>query len=105
MDGAPDALIDATGFAFPSAHAAYSVAYVAVAVAISRALPNWAGRAALVTVAVVLAGAIGLSRVYLRAHYLSDVLGGWGLAAVCFAFCAMVAVVVAFVRQNEPARA
>jgi undecaprenyl-diphosphatase len=76
-----------------------------VAVAIARAVPNWAGRAALVTVAIVLSAAIGLSRVYLRAHYLSDVLGGWGLAAACFAFCAIVAVVVAFVRQNEPARA
>jgi undecaprenyl-diphosphatase len=79
--------------------------YVAVAVAIARALPNWAGRTALVTAGLVLAVAIGLSRVYLRAHYLSDVLAGWGLGSAIFALCGMIAVIVAFMRQNEAARA
>jgi membrane protein DedA with SNARE-associated domain/membrane-associated phospholipid phosphatase len=99
------ALVDVTGSAFPSAHAAYSVAYVAVAVAVARAVPNWAGRTVLVTAALVLAAAIGLSRVYLRAHYLSDVLAGWGLGSAIFALCGMIAVIVAFMRQNEAARA
>jgi membrane protein DedA with SNARE-associated domain/membrane-associated phospholipid phosphatase len=101
----PGALVDAAGSAFPSAHAAYSVAYVAVAIAVARALPNWAGRTALVTAALVLAVAIGLSRVYLHVHYLSDVLAGWGLSAAIFALCGMIAVIVAFMRQNEAARA
>jgi undecaprenyl-diphosphatase len=81
------------------------VAYVAVAVAIARALPNWTGRTVLVTGAIVLAVVIGLSRVYLRAHYLSDVLAGWGVAAAIFALCGLIAVIVAFMRQNEAARA
>jgi membrane protein DedA with SNARE-associated domain/membrane-associated phospholipid phosphatase len=98
-------LVETTGSAFPSAHAAYSLAYVAVALAIARVVPNWAGRTALVAGAIVLAAAVGLTRVYLRAHFLSDVLAGWSLAAAIFAFCGMVAVVVAFVRQNETARA
>jgi undecaprenyl-diphosphatase len=101
----PAPLIEAAGSSFPSAHAAYSVAYVAAAVAIARALPNWTGRTVLVTGAVVLAMAIGLSRVYLRAHYLSDVLAGWGLAAAIFALCGLIAVIVVFMRQNEAARA
>jgi membrane protein DedA with SNARE-associated domain/membrane-associated phospholipid phosphatase len=101
----PSPLVEAAGSAFPSAHAAYSLAYVAVAVAIARALPNWAGRTVLVTAAVVLAAVIGLSRVYLRAHYLSDVLAGWGLAAAIFALCGLIAVIVVFMRQNEAARA
>ena len=98
-------LVETTGSAFPSAHAAYSIAYVAVALAIARVVPNWAGRTALVAGAIVLAAAIGLTRVYLRAHFLSDVLAGWSLGAAIFAFCGMVAVIVAFVRQNEAARA
>jgi membrane protein DedA with SNARE-associated domain/membrane-associated phospholipid phosphatase len=98
-------LVDAGGYAFPSAHAAYSMAYVALAVAIARAVPGWAGRTALVGVATGLAVVIGLSRVYLRVHFLSDVLAGWALAAAMFALCGMVAVVVSFVRQNEAARA
>jgi membrane-associated phospholipid phosphatase len=38
-------------------------------------------------------------------HYLSDVLAGWGLSAAIFALCGMIAVIVAFMRQNEAARA
>jgi undecaprenyl-diphosphatase len=101
----PGALVEAAGSAFPSAHAAYSVAYVAVAVAVARALPHWAGRTALVTGALVLSVGVGLSRVYLHVHYLSDVLAGWGLSAAIFALCGMIAVIVAFMRQNEAARA
>jgi membrane-associated phospholipid phosphatase len=98
-------LIDTSGSAFPSGHAAYAIAYVALAVAIARAVPNWAGRTTLVGGAIVLAAAVGLTRVYLRAHFLSDVVAGWSLAAAIFAFCGMVALIVAFVRQNEAARA
>jgi membrane protein DedA with SNARE-associated domain/membrane-associated phospholipid phosphatase len=98
-------LIDTSGSAFPSGHAAYAIAYVALAVAIARAVPNWAGRTTLVAGAIVLAAAVGLTRVYLRAHFLSDVLAGWSLGATIFAFCGMVALIVAFVRQNEAARA
>jgi len=98
-------LIDTSGSAFPSGHAAYAIAYVALAVAIARAVPNWAGRTTLVGGAIVLAAAVGLTRVYLRAHFLSDVVAGWSVAAAIFAFCGMVALIVAFVRQNEAARA
>ena len=49
---------------------------------------------------VVLAVLVGATRVYLRAHYVSDVLGGFGLAAAVFAVCGTVAVVVAFLRHN-----
>lgn len=88
-------------FAYPSGHAAYGVAFVAMAVAISRALPGLVSRALLVAAAIVLAAAVALSRVYLRAHYLSDVLGGLGTALACFGLCGMAGLVVAFVRQND----
>jgi membrane protein DedA with SNARE-associated domain/membrane-associated phospholipid phosphatase len=96
------ALIDVDGAAYPSGHAAYAVTWVAVAVALSRALPNLASRFAFVTVATVIAAAVGASRIYLRAHYLSDVVGGWGLAAALFALCGTVALVIGYVRNNAP---
>jgi membrane protein DedA with SNARE-associated domain/membrane-associated phospholipid phosphatase len=92
-------LVETEGHSFPSGHAAYSVVYVAVAVALARTVP-WLGRFAVVTVAVAVAAALGLSRVYLRAHFVSDVAGGWGLAAAIFALCAIVALVATHVRQN-----
>jgi membrane protein DedA with SNARE-associated domain len=97
------ALIDVDGPAYPSGHAAYAVTWVAVAVALSRALPNVASRFAFVTVAIVIAAAVGLTRIYLRAHYLSDVVGGWGLGAALFALCGTSALVIGYVRNNERA--
>jgi membrane protein DedA with SNARE-associated domain/membrane-associated phospholipid phosphatase len=94
------ALVDVDGAAYPSGHAAYAVTWVAVAVALSRALPNLASRFAFVTVATVIAAAVGASRIYLRAHYLSDVVGGWGLAAALFALCGTVVLVIGYVRNN-----
>jgi undecaprenyl-diphosphatase len=94
------ALVDTDGAAYPSGHAAYAVTWVAVAVALSRALPNVASRFAFVTVATAIAAAVGLSRIYLRAHYLSDVVGGWGLGAALFALCGTVTLVIGHVRNN-----
>jgi len=42
---------------------------------------------------------------YLRAHYWSDVAGGWGLGFAIFGVCAMVALVVLYMRETAPARA
>ena len=94
------ALVDVDGAAYPSGHAAYAVTWVAVALAVSRALPNLASRFAFVTVAIVIAIAVGVTRIYLRAHYLSDVVGGWGLGAALFALCGSAALVIGYVRNN-----
>jgi undecaprenyl-diphosphatase len=94
------ALVAADGFSFPSGHATNSVACVAVAVALAHCVPRLAGRAGVIVAAIVVAAAIGLSRVYLRVHYMSDVVGGWGLGAALYATCGLVAMVVAAVRHN-----
>jgi membrane-associated phospholipid phosphatase len=88
------------GMAYPSGHAAYAVAWVACAVVLVRAGGNFTSRFAAVTAAVILAAVIGLTRVYLRAHFLSDVEGGWALGVAIFALFGVLAVVVGWLRQN-----
>ena len=95
----PDPLIEVGGWSFPSAHAANSVifAWLAITVVV-RLRPGRAGGAALIVVGIALTVAIGLSRVYLRVHYLSDVSAGWALAAAAFAGCAVVAILAPHLR-------
>lgn len=88
------------GSSYPSGHAAYAVGWAAIAVALDRAAPKLR-RFAIPIVAIVVAVVVGLTRIYLHAHYLSDVLGGAGLAAASFALCGVVALIVDFVRHNE----
>jgi membrane protein DedA with SNARE-associated domain/membrane-associated phospholipid phosphatase len=95
-----DPLVSADTPSFPSGHAAYAVAYVAIAIAVGHAFPRGVYRAGFVVAALVLTALIGLSRVYLRAHFFTDVLGGWGMAAALFAVCGIVGLVVAAVRHN-----
>jgi undecaprenyl-diphosphatase len=93
--------LDATsGSAFPSGHAAYATVYVALAVIAARVLPGLLSRAAFVLAAVGVAGVVGLTRVYLRAHYWSDVVGGWALGCGVFGAVAALALLVSFIRQN-----
>jgi membrane protein DedA with SNARE-associated domain len=97
----PDPLVSSSGSSFPSGHAAHSVFYLWLAVTIVlRLRPGMARGAAVVTVGFVLTALIGLSRVYLNVHYLSDVSAGWALGAAAFSFCAAVGLVVSQVRQN-----
>ncbi len=69
------------GFSFPSGHAAISVAlYGFLAFLLCRLYPHhkrW-----FVALAVILALAIGLSRLYLGVHYPSDVIAGYVLGGL-----------------------
>jgi undecaprenyl-diphosphatase len=96
-----DGLVDTSGSSFPSAHAAYSTFYLWLAVTIVvRLRPGMARGTLVVLVGIVVAGLIGLSRVYLGVHYLSDVSGGWALGASAFSICAAVGLVITTVRHN-----
>jgi membrane protein DedA with SNARE-associated domain/membrane-associated phospholipid phosphatase len=94
----PAPLVDTSGSSFPSGHAAYATAWVACALMVTRRL-RLVG-AALVTVAVVLAVAIGLSRIYLHAHLWSDVVAGWGLGIGVFGLLGALAMIVDHIRHN-----
>ncbi len=93
-------LVETTTQSFPSAHAAHSVAWVAIAVALARVLPGWGARAVVVVASVVLAAAVALSRIYLHVHYPSDVVAGAGMAAACFAVCGVAALLVDHLRHT-----
>jgi membrane-associated phospholipid phosphatase len=98
----PDALTSSSGSGFPSGHAAHSIVYPWLAVTLAvRLRPGMVGGTALLVTGFVLAVAVGLSRVYLRVHYLSDVTSGWALGAAAFCFCAAVAMVVTHLRHNS----
>ena len=71
-----------------------------MAVIAARVLPGFASRAALVFAAIVVAAVVGLTRVYLRAHYWSDVVGGWALGAGVFGAVAALALLVSYIRHN-----
>jgi membrane protein DedA with SNARE-associated domain/membrane-associated phospholipid phosphatase len=97
----PEALVGSTGSSFPSGHAAHSVIYVWLATTIVVRLRRGLARATLVVVAgIVLTALVGLSRVYLSVHYLSDVSAGWALGAACFSVTAAVGLVVSQLRHN-----
>src|SRR5919106_1115537 len=93
-------LTGSTQSAFPSGHAAYATAWIAAALVVTRRL-GLVGHATLVTGAIALAAAVGLSRIYLRVHYWSDVAGGWGLGVGTFATLAAIAMLVQHMRHND----
>jgi membrane protein DedA with SNARE-associated domain/membrane-associated phospholipid phosphatase len=98
----PDPLVSSSGSSFPSGHAANSALYVWMAVTLAMHIsPGKVKRGTLIAVGVAIAVIVGLSRVYLRIHYLSDVTAGWALGVSAFALCGLVAVVVLQLRQNE----
>lgn len=94
------ALVETDGSAFPSGHAAYATAYVVMAVTVARVIPGVVNKVGIVLGAVVVGTLIGLSRSYLRAHYWSDVLAGWGLGFGVFGTVAAIALLVSFIRNN-----
>jgi len=98
----PNALDDAGGTSFPSGHAAYSVIYAWLAVTVVvRLRPGLTGGTAVLVAGIALTVLVGLTRVYLGVHYLSDVTSGWGLGVSAFAGCAAVAVLATHLRQNS----
>jgi undecaprenyl-diphosphatase len=97
----PHPLTGASGWSFPSAHAAYAMIFPWLALTITaRVRPGITGGSSLLVLGIALAALVGLSRAYLHVHYLSDVSAGWALGAAAFAACGAVAMVVTHLRQN-----
>lgn len=72
-----------TGYAFPSGHTLNGTVFygLVIGLVLSWCRSAWA-RAAALGGGLTMALGIGLSRIYLGYHWLTDVLAGWSLAAV-----------------------
>jgi len=78
-----DPVAHSSGASFPSGHAMTSMAAYGALVVLVR-------RRAFTIAAAVLVVAIGLTRIVLGVHWVTDVLGGWVLGAAWLALCAWV---------------
>jgi membrane-associated phospholipid phosphatase len=88
-------------FSFPSGHAMVSTAvYGALAIIVLRRLRSRSARMALLGAAILLVGLIGFSRIYLGAHYVSDVLAGVTLGLAWLTLCVL-AITVHERRRSE----
>ena len=82
-DRPADALVEAAGHAFPSGHATASAAcWLALAAVLAGPGASPRRRAGLLTFALLVIAVVGFSRVYLRAHEATDVIGGWALGSL-----------------------
>jgi membrane protein DedA with SNARE-associated domain/membrane-associated phospholipid phosphatase len=93
-----------SGWSFPSGHAAYAVSYVTVALSLERVGGIFA-RAALVVIALLIGGAVALSRVYLRVHYLTDAIGGTAVGFLTASLLACIAMALVHLRDRRRNRA
>lgn len=74
--------VETLNASFPSGHALLStVFYLSLGVMLTRAFPQRRLKAFVLGAALVIAMLIGLTRVYLGAHWASDVLAGWSVGA------------------------
>jgi undecaprenyl-diphosphatase len=71
------------GHSFPSGHTTNATAvYGMLAVVVASTTPRWRRRVSVFAGAVAIAVVVGVTRLYLGAHWLTDVLAGWALGAV-----------------------
>jgi membrane-associated phospholipid phosphatase len=86
----PYEVLHAGGFGFPSSDSALSVGFVAIAIVLARALDDARRRRSCYDAGVTLSLFVGVLVIALRDHYLTDVIGGWGLGAATFSGTALV---------------
>ncbi|WEK44855.1 MAG: phosphatase PAP2 family protein [Candidatus Sphingomonas colombiensis] len=78
-----DHVVAASGYSFPSGHAANSaIVYLTIAALVTQVTRGHTTRRYIALIAGGLVAAIGLSRVYLGVHWPSDVLAGWSFGTL-----------------------
>lgn len=96
-------LVTITGSAIPSGHSFNAVVVAGVlAVAVLPSLRRSVSRAVVVVIAVAATAAVGISRIYLGAHWLTDVLAGWLLGGAWLAGCLTVVALLDRPAPDDP---
>lgn len=76
-------LIEMTGYSFPSGHAMVSMAFYGIIIyLIKHQVKNKTLRLGLIILNIIIIILIGISRVYLGVHYLSDVVTGYSISII-----------------------
>lgn len=75
-------LVEAKGYSYPSGHAMISLAFALVFVYYLHELNK--NKNIFTWFIIILALIIGISRIYLGVHYITDVLSGWAVAIIYF---------------------
>jgi undecaprenyl-diphosphatase len=83
-------LVTLSSFGFPSGHTmGATLFYGVLAVFVAQSVRTWRLRALAFCLAAIVVVLVGLSRIYLGAHYLTDVLGAIAVGLAWLAFCWM----------------
>lgn len=86
--GFTDPLVTLTTYSFPSGHVAGATLFYGVLAAYLIAhTAKWRWRVAIIVTAILLVALVALSRLYIGAHYLSDVLGAAAEGVAWLALC------------------
>lgn len=97
-------LVEVRSPSFPSGHSmAASIFYLTTGALLTQTARRRREKLYLVASAILLAGLVGFSRVYLGVHYPTDVIAGWSAGAVWAVLCWAVAAQLRKRGQLEPA--
>ncbi|HKP92798.1 MAG TPA: phosphatase PAP2 family protein [Chthoniobacterales bacterium] len=81
-------LVTLSSFGFPSGHTmGATLFYGVLALIVTYSIRSWAQRALVSCAAALVIALIGISRIYLGAHYFTDVIGAIAIGLAWLAFC------------------
>ncbi|MEK9177922.1 MAG: phosphatase PAP2 family protein, partial [Patescibacteria group bacterium] len=71
-------------YSFPSGHAALAAAFfIVIAYLFTPKIHSWVKRELFIVICVLVIILIGVSRIVLNVHWVSDVIAGWSLGIFC----------------------